>query len=360
VVGALRRIIKRERARDAWILGLGIAVLANSRPYEGLVLSLMAGAVLLAWMLKRGRAKAGASSRRILLPLIVSAALIALWTGFYNLRITGSPFRMPYLVHEQTYGIAPLFVFQDPRPEPDYNHKAIRDIHSTWELADYLSQQSLEGFLMACKHKLENLARWNLQDLAFMIPLAALPLAIRRDPWVRGALGACAIFVAALLVETWLLPHYASAIIGLTFVIIIQSMRRLSAWRWGKHRAGRHILRATLAMSAVYLIFTWANLPPVNRSTWSERRARMLEELKQTSGRHLVIVRYAHDHVWSEEWVYNEADIDAAQVVWAREMDEESNNALLEYFKDRRVWLLEVGAGWMSLKEMRPEMTAER
>jgi hypothetical protein len=42
------------------------------------------------------------------------------------------------------------------------------------------------------------------------------------------------------------------------------------------------------------------------------------------------------------ESVYTDADIDGAQVVWAREMNPDQNRRLLEYFKDRKVWLLEL------------------
>jgi hypothetical protein len=356
IFGAVRRIIERGRARDACILGLGVAVLANTRPYEGAVLGLVAGAALLAWMLKRERHSLGAQLRRVALPLAVIVALIVAWIGFYNLRVTGDPFRLPYLVHEQAYGIAPLFVFQSLGPEPDYNHKEIGDIHRGWELTDYLDQQSLKGFLIACRYKIESLARWNLQELAFMIPLAALPFALARDRWTRLAVAACIVSVAALLPQTWLLPHYAAPIVGLIFAIILQSMRRLNAWRWRGRWAGRHILRAILGLSAAWLLFTWANLPPVNRNTWNERRASMLEELKRSGERHLVIVRYAPGHTWGEEWVYNEADIEGAQVVWAREMDAESNRNLREYFKARRAWLLEVGTEGASLEEIRPPM----
>jgi len=51
-----------------------------------------------------------------------------------------------------------------------------------------------------------------------------------------------------------------------------------------------------------------------------------------------------------EEWVYNEAEIDGAKVVWAREMDATQNRKLLEYFTDRQLWLLEVNGDQSPLK----------
>jgi hypothetical protein len=54
-----------------------------------------------------------------------------------------------------------------------------------------------------------------------------------------------------------------------------------------------------------------------------------------------VIVRYQADHEPFAEWVYNEADIDASKVVWARDMDAKQNQELLGYFRDRQVWLFE-------------------
>jgi hypothetical protein len=88
-------------------------------------------------------------------------------------------------------------------------------------------------------------------------------------------------------------------------------------------------------------------LPPTVIHAWYSTdfhnldRARMLDQLREQPGRHLVIVRYKPDHEVLEEWVYNEADIDGSKVVWARDMGAARNQELIEYYKDRRTWLLE-------------------
>jgi hypothetical protein len=80
---------------------------------------------------------------------------------------------------------------------------------------------------------------------------------------------------------------------------------------------------------------------------WWSTNHQMIERLQvarkvNTSGvRNLIIVRYGPNHNSLQEWVYNRANIDAAPIVWAREMSPEKNRELIEYFKDRHVWLLE-------------------
>jgi hypothetical protein len=55
----------------------------------------------------------------------------------------------------------------------------------------------------------------------------------------------------------------------------------------------------------------------------------------------LIVVRYSDDeHNIHDDWVYNGAEIDGAKVLWARELDAEQNAKLLDYFKDRKVWLV--------------------
>jgi hypothetical protein len=70
-------------------------------------------------------------------------------------------------------------------------------------------------------------------------------------------------------------------------------------------------------------------------------RAALLRELQQLPGPQLVIVSYGPHHNVDREWVYNDADIDAAKVVWARDMGKADNQELVQYFRDRKTWFLQ-------------------
>ena len=59
-------------------------------------------------------------------------------------------------------------------------------------------------------------------------------------------------------------------------------------------------------------------------------------------GRHVVIVRYRPGQDLHYDWVFNRANIDDQKIVWARDMDAPHNQELIDYFKDRKVWLAEV------------------
>jgi hypothetical protein len=69
-------------------------------------------------------------------------------------------------------------------------------------------------------------------------------------------------------------------------------------------------------------------------------RTAMVAKFRDLAGRQLIIVRYSSKHEIFNEWVYNDADIDNSKLVWAREMSPAENAQLVDYFKDRRIWLL--------------------
>jgi len=72
-----------------------------------------------------------------------------------------------------------------------------------------------------------------------------------------------------------------------------------------------------------------------------ERRIFVNRQLAEIRGKSVVFVRYFPQHAFQDEWVYNEADIDNARVVIARDLGPLENSKLLELFGDRSPWLLE-------------------
>jgi hypothetical protein len=65
------------------------------------------------------------------------------------------------------------------------------------------------------------------------------------------------------------------------------------------------------------------------------------KQLDAIPGGHVVIVRYSKDHNSGEEYVYNDADIDHAKIVWAREIPGVDLKPLFTYFRNRDVWVYE-------------------
>ena len=146
ILGALPRIRRNFRTRDFFWLALGIALLANSRPYEGLLVSIPSLAVLCWWFVKKPHPPALTLARRMAPAgalLILTVAFIA----YYNHQVFGNAFTPSYAVNRQTYASAPHFIWQSPRPEPVYRHKVLRDFYSGWELKGFLESRTPSGFV---------------------------------------------------------------------------------------------------------------------------------------------------------------------------------------------------------------------
>jgi hypothetical protein len=338
VFGALPRLVREPRTRESLLMGFGLALLAISRPYEGLIVSLPAIGTLLVWMGRQTGPGARIALGRIAVPILAVLVLTGGALGVYNLRVTGHALLMPYLVHERTYSIMPIFLWQAPRPEPTYRHKALEDYHRGYA-GRYLQQRSIVGVMRIKAFDFVVLWFFYLLGPVLTVPLVMLPWALK-DRWMRLAALTCGLMGVALLAESsMILNHYAAPVTGLLFALVVQGMRHLRVWR--RHRKLTGQLLVWTIVGAFVLLAPW---PLVRRKPWSQNRARMLSQLEEGGSHHLVLVRYSPRHDPSDEWVYNGADIDAAKVVWAREMDAEQNRTLLAYFKDRRAWLVEADA----------------
>ncbi len=344
-LGALPRIRRSANAVDSILFAIGLAILANTRPYEGFVFSLPIAIALVIWIVKQKRIFASAVFVRVLLPLALILAVTALAMSYYFWRVTGSAFVMPYEIDRQTYAVAPYFVWQRPRPEPIYHHAEMRRFYIDWELAGFESGRSLAGFAERTARKAGALWLFYVGP-AFSLPLLALPW-LFRDRRMRLPLVVAAAVCFGSLIETWTLVHYLAPALGLFYLLLMQCMRYLRLWRWTDGRtneraAGRGLVRAIpvvcVAMVVLRVTAVAAGVAIEARPQTDSGRNVVVHELHSLPGKQLVIVHYASDHNVHEEWVYNRADIDAAKIVWARDMADSENRDLLRYFSDRHVW----------------------
>jgi hypothetical protein len=337
VIGALPRIVRSAQARDGLIFGCGIVLLANSRPFEGLVLAIGVAGVLAARIV---RPKGGLTRRalaRALVPTV--AALIAggLWTIAYDFAVTGAPFRLPYRAYQDAYPFSPLFLWLPVEPAPEYRHEVIRRMSDAL-FETYRVQHTVAGFLRENWEKM--LAYWRFfVGPHLSIALAAAPFAFRRRG-MRFALAILGMMVLALLGETYYMHHYFAPMTAALVLVLTGGLRVLATWRPRGAPIGAAVACA-IGLCVLVSAFEQARRPHPAPAEW--RRTAVLAELEQAGGRHLVVVRYGPHHVPNFEWVYNQADIDGSSVVWAHDLGETENRRLLEYFRGRRVSLLEVG-----------------
>jgi len=346
LLGAARRIVEKPKPIDGVRLGLGMVVLANSRPFEGLVLSGLVLLTLCAWMMGSLSLRWRGLLTKIIMPLLIVLMVGAGLMVFYNLRVTGSALRMPYSVHEATYGVVPLFLWQEARPLPKYRHNEIEKFHGMM-LEDFVRIKSRMIPELSIRILTYVILLIHVWFLGCFILLFTFPMLVGNKLMCAVVVGWVA-FGLALLTVSWHQPHYFAPAFGLIFIWEVQGLRLLRICRWRGRRTGRLITRAFLVLCVACLLLAGMSLSradqePQLRSQISQRAA-VLSHLASEAGYHLVVVRYGREHNPHAEWVYNDADIDRAKVVWAREMGPARDRELLNYFNDRKIWLLEADA----------------
>ena len=348
VLGALPRIQQSKRIRDSIVLGIGLTILANSRPYEGAVFSLPIAGILLAWLL--GRNRPPFRILHVVLPLLAVLALMAVGTGYYLWRVTGSPFRMPYQIERQTYAVAPYMIWQPVRPEPVYRHAAMRKMFVEEETLGLKVFRSPLGLLLR-----SYLAWAFFLGPALTLPVVLLALTLPREfslssirPPTASLLIILLVSIVGSLLVNFYSPHYSAPNTSLILALVLICMRQLR--RWG--HPGLFLSRAIPAICVLSLLLRAAAAPlhiPLHEFyefNWYEKgfpsfgRAEIKKKLEQIPGQHLVIVKYKPEHEPFAEWVYNDADIDNSKIVWARGMDAAHDQQLLDYFKNRHIWVL--------------------
>ena len=341
VFGALPRLKATPRRRAAILLGAGLGLHVLTRPYESMFLLLAVVLFFAPWR-KPPLKMAGVAA----IACVPAIALMAI----QNKQVTGSWTTLPYQLSQQQYGVPVSLTFQPaPVPHRELTPQQALEYRSQMSYRDH-NGESLRSYLLRLEYRVRYYRFFFLPALYLALPFFFLALRERRFVCVAVTL---AIFALGANFYPFFYPHYIAAIACL-FVLAsvtgLQQLCRLPA------ATGKEAAWMILALcGAHFLLWYGVNLFEVQAmlpfETWDQinqpapdERTQVIDALKDSPGKQLVIVRYSPRHVFQREWVYNEADIDAARIVWARDLGPEQDAELLRYYPDRTAWLLEPDA----------------
>ena len=354
LLGALPRIMRRPKAVHVAVFAIGVVILANSRPYEGFVLCLAVAPVAAAWQFGWNRilkflglpSRSGASNRagvKVFVPGLVILIVAGAFMGYYFQRITGSPLEMPFSLERQQYGIAPAFIWQHDRVvPPHYNNQVMEFFYRNLE-----TNRTYAPLKVVCY--------WMFfLGPVLTIPFLSLPRLIS-DHRTRLLLILTAVGIPTVTVINWGNAHYFAPFVPALYAVLLQGMRHISVW--GRRYKMSHPTYASFRWVIPGVVVVMIAAPfaayalrldiPIWPQTWASptppptARTEITQSLNKIAGRHLIIVRYHPGHNIHEEFVYNDANIDAAKIVWARSIDERSDQELMRYFSGRQVWFMD-------------------
>ncbi|HWR53371.1 MAG TPA: hypothetical protein VN428_19855 [Bryobacteraceae bacterium] len=370
VLGALPRLSRsRGRAVYAIILAIGLAIVMNSRPVEAFLLGLVVCGWLLRLVLRTRELPLSVAVAQIVVPigLIVAATLSGI--GYYNWRVTGNAFEFPYMLHQKLNGTPQPFWWQAPVSVSHFKNKEIE--------GDYLRQRMLHDRRSSPLAMLKaTVSRTLMAGLFYLGVSLAVPLLFIRSAWrepqMKFVLAAGLPFALDHLTFHAFYPHYAAPECALLFLAVVLCWRHMRRWKWKAVPVGLALSRTLPIVTVLGLAipvagkaaepFLPADATLVRRALDElggipPARTGIVRQLESMGGPHLVFVRYRYPmHHPDNEWVRNAADIDASPIVWARELDPETNRALIHYYGNRRVWLLEPDVQPVALRPY-PETT---
>lgn len=340
-LGGLGRILKRPSIGAALALGAGIAILANNRPYEGMLFSIPICAVFLWWVI--GKAKSPAHWReRFKVALPVAALLVAgiSFVGYYNWRTTGSPLTFAMSLNQKFYDPSAIFIWETPGPPMQHYNPQFDDFYNRWQRDIYgHNWHDLKKVVLRKIHFFGRTYPW--WDLLLIVP-AVYFLPKRRKLYV---LWAALIFnLIAFFSMAWTLPHYVAPAMCIIFAVFVTGIRHLRLFEVRGYALGIFCSRLVvlgLLLQTANAVTTGNEDPLGMGGVRMEGRVAAIHKLEAIPGKHLVFVRYSKDHIVHQEWVFNAADMEGSKIVWARELDSAQNEKLIQHFRDRTVWVIE-------------------
>jgi hypothetical protein len=348
-LGAFMRIAGSGRHRFIWLFAVGSALGLLTRPYEA---GVFAAILTLALIIGHAGNRSWIALRRMVLPYALVMSAWACFQMYYDWRITGHPLKLPYILHEEQYAVAPTFWMLPPRNVPQPRDPELYSLHWVWEKDEYEAIRNMAPLSrmrrLLTRAIIADPGRPGLHTtvpdlVGAMLYVLLLTPAFWFSRRVRGLTVLAALLALSSCLIVWTYLHY----LGPFLVVLLALLFLLTSYLRGLTVRGRRVGNVLVALILLYLplkplliarsavhVFSNGDDEP-----FVKQRARIIATLQRADGRHVVIVRYKPNPPL-REWVYNSANIDAQKIVWARDRGAVENRKLLAYYRGRNIWVV--------------------
>ena len=240
--GSGARLWRDPTVGSGLVGGLALVILANSRPFEGLVASGIFIPFVVGCIVRDGRLSQ--FMRRSLIPAALVLAAGGGWLMAYNEHTTGDPFKLAYSVHEETYSVSSLIPGRT-LPARESRHELIRRYHER-ERAIRNHIHTPAGFVAQGWRKTVEQGAYFLGF--FGLPaLLGLPTLLRRLPRLAVLVVATTI-VQVLSLFTIGFPHYLAPVTAPVYCLLSGSF-----WQLRERRTDGPWIRRAFAVTAVLI-----------------------------------------------------------------------------------------------------------
>ena len=346
--GALCRLHKGPSVIMGLLVGIGWSVSWLIRPFESVLLCGLVWAFFAVIVFRQPRLwKRWLGTILIVLSLQISAGVV---TALHNRAVTGSFKTLPYTLSQRVYGVPQSLRWQRPIEEPILQVEQQKEMYQ-WQRDK--KQDAETNPLRQYRDTLHAIWRFFITPW-YLFPLLLLPF-LFNDHDVLLGWGILGGAIAISGFYPFFFPHYIGAYACVIFYLIVRGVMVLYHFSFRAKPVGQ-LLAVFLIVGGLTLALrivpptTFEGLRPP-----SDFREQVRERLEQIGGQHVVFVRYAADHDFRQEWVYNAADVDASRIVWCRTMGQVNDVEVSNYYRDRRMWIVDVGQDAMQVAPYHPE-----
>ena len=338
-LGGVARLMRNTVSRRVatllgLMIGLGLALMGTTRPFEGTLFStpLALWAVAELW-----RSRNVPESRSRLLRAFVSTSCVVgavlVFLAYYNYRTTGDIALTPYSVYEARYASGPLFLWGSPKSVPAYTNAMMRDFYQNWEMEFYSVTRTRNGFLYSEEFRRVQLWVFFIGSILSIPLLVGIAVSMFR-PRLRILLWCGIATFLAYSVTVFFQPHYFAPATVIVYGVIAAGLQQM--WQ------SRSSLMKSLTGSICCVSLVFALVDSFNSIYVSEadrpNRTLVSKWVGSLPGKHLIVVSYTPGHATHYELVFNGADFATEKILWARALGPAEDQELCRAYPDRMFW----------------------